>query len=53
MVKLVTLIESRVCRGKGTPEEPYRTVMEHWTLDGTLVADNDSQPVPPNQWAEP
>ncbi len=28
-------------RGKGTPEDPTRRIMQYWTLDGELLAEVD------------
>ena len=41
--KLILVIESSICRGKGTKEDPCRTVNQYYTLDGQLLAENDPQ----------
>jgi hypothetical protein len=36
------VIECEASRGRGLPDDPYRTVTQYWTLDGaTLLAERD------------
>ncbi len=41
-VKLVTVIETKLIRGKGTNQDPCRTVYQYWNSDGELLAENDT-----------
>lgn len=41
MAKLVELIYTEICRGKGTEEDPCRTVKQWFEKDGTLVVEDD------------
>jgi hypothetical protein len=40
------IITDMFLRGKGTPSEPYRRVVQVWDKDGTLIAENDPLPPP-------
>lgn len=41
-VKVVTLIRTELeTRGKGTPEDPVRRIVQLWTLAGELYAELD------------
>lgn len=42
MANIVQLIYTREFRGDGTKENPCRSVPQLFTLDGKLVAENDS-----------
>ena len=39
--RVIQVIETKVPRGDGSHADPYRTVTQYWTLDGTLLADVD------------
>lgn len=41
MAKQVVLIESETHRGKGSEDDPHRTVLQWFSLDGTLVVESD------------
>lgn len=43
--KLIEVIQAYVTRGRGTPENPYRTVTQFWSKEGELLAENDPHPV--------
>ncbi len=43
MPRVIEVIESETTRGKGFEEDPVRTVVQYWTLDGTrLLAERDA-----------
>lgn len=44
MARIVELIVTDVCRGKGTTDDVCRTVYQLWTKDGRLVAESDHGP---------
>jgi hypothetical protein len=35
------IITDILLRGKGTPSDPYRRVVQVWAKDGTLIAEKD------------
>jgi hypothetical protein len=39
---VISVIESDVPRGRGTQDDPSRTVIQYHTLDGELLAERDS-----------
>ncbi len=41
-VKLIPVIETKCTRGAGTSANPIRLVTQYWSLDGKLLAENDS-----------
>ena len=41
MAKVIQVIEVEVMRGKGTEDSVLRGVMQYWSLDGELLAEND------------
>lgn len=41
MPRVIQVIESEECRGKGTEAEPFRTVRTYHTLDGEFLAEHD------------
>lgn len=44
MAKVIQVIETEECRGKGTPDSPLRGVKQYWSLDGKLLAEFDPLP---------
>lgn len=41
--EVIQVIRTRLAtRGRGTSEDPFRTVEQFWSLDGVLLAQNDS-----------
>lgn len=40
-VKVIQVIEANFCRGKGTEENPNRTVTAYYSLDGDFLAEKD------------
>lgn len=44
MTRIVELILTDFCRGRGTTEDVCRTVYQLWTKDGRLVAESDHGP---------
>lgn len=43
MPKVIPVIYSETCRGKGTEDNPYRTVVQIHDLDGKLIAERDPE----------
>lgn len=41
MAKVIQVIETDTLRGKGVEGDVYRRVMQYWTFDGELLAEND------------
>lgn len=41
--KLIEVIETKAVVGKGTSEDPVRTVVSYWTKDGKLLTVKDPQ----------
>lgn len=41
MAKVIQVIETELKRGKGVEDDPIRGVMQYWSLDGELLAEND------------
>lgn len=39
--KLLQVIQVYVCRGRGTDDDPHRTVTEYYDTDGTWLAERD------------
>ncbi len=39
--KIISVIETKALRGKGTDEDPERTVIQYWGFDGKLLAEHD------------
>jgi len=51
MTRIVELIETSRTTGKGTKEDPVRSVAQLWTKDGRLIAENDNWPFGcPKSW---
>ncbi|MHC4413636.1 MAG: carboxypeptidase [Planctomycetota bacterium] len=42
MAKIRIVIETQAARGAGTDEDPVRTVYQYWSLEGKLLAEDDS-----------
>lgn len=40
--RVVPVIETKSTRGAGTSANPIRLVTQYWSLDGKLLAENDS-----------
>ncbi len=41
MARVIEVIETDICRGKGTKEDRCRRVMQYWSRDGELLAERD------------
>ncbi|MBR3868970.1 MAG: hypothetical protein IKM66_06615 [Clostridia bacterium] len=41
-VKILPVIATKCTRGAGTSANPVRLVTQYWSLDGKLLAENDS-----------
>ena len=39
--KIITVIETRSIRGHGITNDPVREVVQYWSADGSLLAEND------------
>ena len=39
--KVIQVIETKSNRGKGTPDDLCRRVVQYWSLEGKLLAEND------------
>ena len=39
--KVIQVIETRSARGSGSENQPIRIVMQYWSLEGDLLAEND------------
>lgn len=39
--RVIQVIETESARGRGTPDQPCRRVIEYWSLDGVKLAEND------------
>jgi hypothetical protein len=44
MARVIQVIETMDTRGKGTTEDVIRNVMQYWSLEGKLLAENDPCP---------
>ena len=40
-VKVIQVIETRSARGSGSENQPIRIVIQYWSLEGDLLAEND------------
>ena len=40
--KVIRVIETRGLCGRGTEDDPCRTLIQYWDLDGNLLAVNDT-----------
>lgn len=45
--KLIQVIVTESCRGKGTQDDVSRMVTEYWSTDGEKLAENDPCATPP------
>ena len=42
-VKVLLVVKTELKqRGNGTPENPFRTITQYWSLDGQLLAEVDA-----------
>lgn len=41
MAKVIQVIETEERRGKGVEDDPIRRVVQYWSLDGDLLAEDD------------
>lgn len=41
--KAIQVIETLCVRGAGTEESPVRTVVQYWSMEGKLLAENDPE----------
>ncbi|MFD2116390.1 carboxypeptidase [Paenibacillus yanchengensis] len=41
--RVIRVIETKAARGLGTEEDPMRVVIQYWSFDGRLLAENDSK----------
>ena len=41
--KVISVIETRSLRGRGTSDDPCREVIQYWDFEGNLLAENDPQ----------
>ena len=39
--KVISVIETKAMRGRGTDEDPARIVTQYWDFEGNLLAEND------------
>ena len=39
--KVISVIKTVSTRGKGTDTNPVRTVIQYWTVEGELIAEED------------
>lgn len=39
--KVIQVIETRSARGSGSENQPIRIVIQYWSLEGDLLAEND------------
>lgn len=37
--RVIQLIETRSIEGRGTPDDPCRTIIQYWELDGNLLTE--------------
>lgn len=41
--KVIKVIETRAKRGLGTEKDPEREIVQYWALDGTFLAEMDTE----------
>ena len=41
--RIIAVIETKAKRGLGTKEDPVRDVTQYWDLDGTFLAEMDTE----------
>jgi hypothetical protein len=51
--KLIQVIVTESCRGKGTEADVARIVTEYWSVDGEKLAENDPCPLTPKPATPP
>ena len=39
--RVISVIETKAARGRGTSDDPVREVTEYWSLDGEKLAERD------------
>lgn len=39
--KVIQVIETKACVGRGTEQDPNRVVTQYWSLEGKLLAKDD------------
>lgn len=39
--RVISVIRTKALRGSGTEDDPCRTVFQYWSLEGSLLAEND------------
>lgn len=39
--RVISVIETKAVRGRGTSDDPVREVTEYWSLDGEKLAERD------------
>ena len=39
--KVIQVIETKACVGRGTEQDPNRVVTQYWSLEGELLAQDD------------
>lgn len=39
--KVIQVIQTDICRGNGTADKPFRKVIQYYSLDGKLLAEDD------------
>jgi hypothetical protein len=49
MARVIQVIETAEKRGKGVEGDPIRGVIQYWSLDGELLAENDPVDDGPSQ----
>lgn len=40
--KVIQVIETKAMKGSGTNSDPARIITEYWSMEGELLAENDS-----------
>jgi len=41
--EVIQVIRTESLKGSGTPEDPFRIVVQYWSFDGKLLAENDDK----------
>ena len=39
--RVIQVIETNAIRGRGTTDDPVRGVLQYWSMEGILLAEND------------
>lgn len=42
LAQVIQVIETRSVRGEGTKDDLCRVIIQYWSLDGKLLAENDA-----------